>query len=157
MLVRLILFVLIGTVVALVVRAARKELAALPDDRVRRLAHQNQSLGLALAHRKGIEKLGGEPDILAEADHILEMMAELVEGRQVLVGIRETSDSDTAGDEIERIDVSLARTELRLKEALEHLVGEQSDSVREQLKQASTDLQGEVKARREIRRVERAP
>jgi len=155
MLTRLILFVVLGVFVTWVVRTARKELASLPDDKVRRASKQHASLDRAVVHRAGLASLKGEADVLAEADRILAMMAELVERREILVEIRDGSDSETAGDEVTGIDVTLARSEQRLKEALELLVGEQVADVRTELKAASTDLREEVRARREIRTVER--
>ncbi len=155
MLTRLILFVVLAGFVAWFVSVARKELASQPDANILRGAKSHKALDRALVHREGIAKLDGEADVLAEADKILAMMAELVERREVLADIRDDSESETARAEVDGIDVALGRIEQRLKEALEHLVTEQVDEVRAELKAVSTDLQDEVRARREIRQTER--
>lgn len=155
MLPRLILFFVLAGFATWIVQVVRKELASLPDSKVLGASRNHAALERAVTHRDGIAKLGGDPDLLVEADKILEMMAELVERRGILAAIGNDSESEAARQEVEGIDVALGRSEQRLKEALEHLVTEQVDEVRSELKAVSTDLRDEVRARREVRQIER--
>lgn len=160
MLIRLIELFFLAVAAGWIVLALRGDPALRVDPAVRRIAGRNVPLKKAMAHRRSIAKLvkSGATDaagLVEDADKILRAMAELVERKQLLVGILQDSESIEAADELERIDASLERSEARLRAALGHLIADRTEDVRADLADCGEELEAELTARREIRAVER--